>query len=296
MADILEAVFRRHTCSITASSGDGSMLCHSPTECSSVVVVGERGVSSALLFLTAVTAASELGHKVLFYTHTVIQKFPIPVKESVTSLKPDSLKKIQFVYPRSLEELLLSVASLHEQSSGAAAAPSLVLVDGLDAYLRGTGEGAGGPQREELRATAHLAALLTDTSSFFTRTREKSEASRGTERGAALPCRVIVSYHSDWEAVTTDPVLSVLDRYIPTRCTLVQDLTMRSMAGGDELRHDWQVYLNGAGVRPGAANRQQWHLAVHANGAMKFSPTSKLREPKDSDQQKEGVQNLLHST
>ncbi|XP_041942943.1 ATPase SWSAP1 [Alosa sapidissima] len=294
MAAILEAVFRRHGCSTTTSSGDASVLCHSSTECSSVVVVGERGVSSALLFLTAVTAATELGHRVMFYTHTAIQKFPIPVKESVTSLKPDSLKKIQFVYPRSLEDLLLNVASLHEQASGAAAAPSLVLVDGLDAYLRGMGEGARGPQREEMSATAHLAALLTDTSSFFNPMHEKAEASRGTDRGAALPCRVIVSFHSDWEAATTDPVLSVLDRYIPTRCTLVQDL--RSMAGGDELLHDWQVHLSGAGVSPGAANRLQWHLAVHANGAMKFSLTSKLREPRDSDQQREGVQNQLHST
>lgn len=93
MADFLEAVFRRHSCPTSASSADERVLCHS-AECSSVVVVGERVVNSALLFLTAVTAATELGHKVLFYTHTAIQKFPVPVKESMTnvSLKADSLK------------------------------------------------------------------------------------------------------------------------------------------------------------------------------------------------------------
>lgn len=91
MADFLEAVFRRHACPISASSADESASFYS-TECSSVVLVGERGVSSALLFLTAVTAATELGQKVQFYTHTTIQKFPVPVKESMTSLKADSLK------------------------------------------------------------------------------------------------------------------------------------------------------------------------------------------------------------
>lgn len=56
------------------------------------------------------------------------------------------------------------MASLHELGSSAAAAPSLVLVDGLDSYLHGMDgvgrAGAGGPQREEMSATAHLAALL----------------------------------------------------------------------------------------------------------------------------------------
>ncbi|XP_042562466.1 ATPase SWSAP1 [Clupea harengus] len=293
MADILDAVFRRHGHPTSASSEDKSVLSHSTTECdgSSVVVIGKRGVCSALLFLTAVTAASELGHKVIFYTHTVIQKFPVPVQESMTSLKPDSLKKIKFVYPRSLEELLLDVASLHELGSSAAAAPSLVLVDGLDSYLHGMDgvgrAGAGGPQREEMSATAHLAALLIDTSSFLTRISEKTGDSRCIVKGPAVQCRIIVSYHSDWEAVTTDPKLSVLDRYFPTRCTLVQEL--RSMAARDESQHEWQVYLSGAGVSGGTANGQQWHLGVRANGAMEFSRTSKSKEPGDSDQQREGV-------
>lgn len=198
-------------------------------------------------------------------------------------------QKIKFVYPRSLEELLLDVASLHEKASGAAAAPSLLLVDGLDTYLRGMGGDTGGPQREELSAAAHLAALLTDTASFPNSIHEKTEESRGMDRGAVVRCRVIVSYHSDWEAVTTDPVLSVLDRYFPTRCTLAQHL--HSMAHGDNSGplHKWQVYLSGAGMSGIPAHRLQWHLGVHANGAMEFSSPIKLREPGDSDLQNEEV-------
>lgn len=111
MADILDAVFRRHGHPTSASSEDKSVLSHSTTECdgSSVVVIGERGVCSALLFLTAVTAASELGHKVIFYTHTVIQKFPVPVQESMTSLKPDSLKVITPTDPISNSRKMLNL-------------------------------------------------------------------------------------------------------------------------------------------------------------------------------------------
>lgn len=90
MADILETVFRRHACPSSATSAETASF--NNTEFSSVVLLGERGINSALLFLTAVTAATGLGHKVLFYTHTAIQKFPVPVKNSMTSLKADSLK------------------------------------------------------------------------------------------------------------------------------------------------------------------------------------------------------------
>lgn len=198
-------------------------------------------------------------------------------------------QKIKFVYPKSLEELLLDVASIHEQASGAAAAPSLLLVDGLDTYLRGMERGTAGPQREELSATAHLAALLIDTASFLNSIHVKTEEGRGMDRGAVIPCRVIVSYHSDWEAVTTDPVLSVLDRYFPTRCTLAQDLHRIASGNDSGLLHKWHVYLSGAGLSGRAAHGLQWYLSVHANGAMEFSRTIKLREPGDSDQQNEEV-------
>ncbi|KAL2101012.1 hypothetical protein ACEWY4_002773 [Coilia grayii] len=301
MADILEAVFKRHGClNSQPQTGDQSVFCNRSTECSSVVVAGERGISRALLFLAAVTAAADLDLKVLFYTHTAIQKFPVPVNETMTDLKPDSLKKIKFVYRRSLEELLLDVASQHELASGAAAsAPSLVLVDGLDSYLHGigvgggggsgggSGVGSGGSRKDEMSTTAHLAALLMDTSSFLTRIHEEMADSRGMERGAVIPCRVIASYHSDVEAMTADPVLGVLDRYFPTRCTLVKDAG--SSGGGDEFAHEWQVYLSGTGVRHGAANELEWYLVVHANGAMEFSPITKPVAPRNPDQQMERV-------
>lgn len=193
------------------------------------------------------------------------------------------------MYPRSLEELLLDVASLHEQASGAAAAPSLLLVDGLDTYLRGKVEGTEGPQIEELSATAHLAALLIDTASFLKSIHQKMEESRGMDRGAVVPCCVIVSYHCNWEAVATDPLLSVLDRYFPTRCTLAQNLHPITSGDDSDLLHKWHVYLSGAGLSGRAAHELQWQLGVHANGAMEFSRTIKLKEPADSDQQNEDV-------
>lgn len=93
MADILEAVFRRHGgLNLQPQTGERGVFSPRSTECSSVVLAVERGISSALLFLTAVTAAADLDHKVLFYTHAAIQKFPVPVNDSMPDLKPDSLK------------------------------------------------------------------------------------------------------------------------------------------------------------------------------------------------------------
>lgn len=188
------------------------------------------------------------------------------------------------MYRASLEELLLDVASQHELASGTAAsasAPSLVLVDGLDSYLHGTSSGGGGdsagPRKDELSTTAHLAALLTDTSSFLTRIQEDMAESRGMDRGTVVPCRVIVSYHAGAEAMAADPILGVLDRYFPTRCTLVKDVD--HSAGEDVVEREWKVYLSGTAVRDdGAAKELEWRLVVHTSGGMEFSPINRPTE------------------
>lgn len=82
------------------------------------------------------------------------------------------LQKIKFSYPRSLEDLLQDVASLHESASGSAAPSSLIIVDGLEGYLRGPGV-SGGLQQAEQSSAAHVSALLYKTAAFLTQTLEE---------------------------------------------------------------------------------------------------------------------------
>lgn len=49
-------------------------------------------MSRSLLLLTAVTAASQLGVKVVFFTHTHIQQLPTFLQKRAPVLDPESLK------------------------------------------------------------------------------------------------------------------------------------------------------------------------------------------------------------
>lgn len=88
MVDILSVVFQRYNSQLHAS-GDNTI---SPQSEGHTLVVGDETINRSLLFLTALTAASELGFKVLFFTQNQIQTLPVTVQDSPASLKPDSLK------------------------------------------------------------------------------------------------------------------------------------------------------------------------------------------------------------
>ncbi|KAJ8404175.1 hypothetical protein AAFF_G00339480 [Aldrovandia affinis] len=284
MADILALVFRHNNAqprdlkNLSFASGPdrNTLPC---------MIVGERcGIKTSLLFLTAVTAAAELGVRVLFLTPSPIQSLSGPLKDSLANLDPDGLKKIKFMYPRSQEELLQDVASLHECVRGPAGPPSLLIVDGLEHYLGAGGRGPTAARGEDQSAAAHVAALLADTAAFLTQKLE--------ERGeACAPCRVIVSFDVEWQGHTPpgdpsaqDPLLSVLDRYFSVRCTLDRDRNPAAPApaAAGEPGDVWQIYFSGVGIADGHTSAQedgsvlgqQWRLAIRPNGAMEFSPVS----------------------
>ncbi|XP_078126335.1 ATPase SWSAP1 [Sander vitreus] len=249
-----------------------------PPPCSTLVV-GDPGIGRSVLLLAAVTAASEMGVKVVFFTQTQIQSLPVSLQKGVSSLSPESLKRIQFSYPGTVEELLHQVASLHESCNTSPTPPSLVIVDRLEDFLRGSGGGshsASHPGR--LSCAAHLAALLSDSAAFLTQLLKQRCSS-------SAPCRVIASFTSEADAVqagaeasATDPVLDVLDRYFQVRCTLDRDRTYEAAAAG--LQEGWHVYLSGTGLtetaaltqdcedRPAVA--QEWQLIISPDGSMEF--------------------------
>ncbi|KAJ8251769.1 hypothetical protein GJAV_G00225240 [Gymnothorax javanicus] len=276
MADILTLVLshnRLRSQDLKNSSSISETNWSSPT----CMIVGDHcGVKTSLLFLAAITAASELGIKVFFLSPTPIQKLPGSLQDSLAHLNPDDLKKINFKYPKSRQEMLQDVATLHEFASGPAAPPSLIIVDRLEHYV-GVGSGAG-LEREDQQAAAHIAALLADTAAFLSRKLEE----RG---GASAPCRVIVSFdsnrqgHASSEAQALDPVLHILDRYFPVRATLDRDWNSACPGTSEEPGAAWQIYFSGTGVTGSqAAGKgedrgfgQQWGLVIRQNGAMEFS-------------------------
>lgn len=249
MADILGVVFRRF-----ASGTVTSDVMFPPDAEGNTLVLGDANVSRSVLFLAAVTAATDLGLKVLFFTQTPFQSLPVSLRASVPGLKLESLKNVKFVYVKTLEELVEDIASLHELASEAASPPSLIIVDGLDHYLRGS---RVGPLQDDLSPVAHVAALLHDTAAFL------SQILQNRADGQGL-CRVMVSFQSEGEgsrdsdALAPELVLSVLDRYLQVRCTL------------EEVKRDgeWRVYLSV--MCPSLV--QQWHMVLRAGGALEFRP------------------------
>lgn len=88
MVDILNVVFQRYGSQLH-ESGDIKVSVQPE---SSTLMVGDENINKSLLFLTAITAASEFGFRVLFFTQNQIQSLPVSVQDSFASLKPDSLK------------------------------------------------------------------------------------------------------------------------------------------------------------------------------------------------------------
>ncbi|XP_072550116.1 ATPase SWSAP1 isoform X1 [Salminus brasiliensis] len=265
MADILGIVFKQFSSHLCASKY---------TEVSSpesgALVVGDENINRSLLLLSAVTAASELAVKVLFFTQSQIQSLPVTFQGG---RRADCLKKIRFVYPKTLEELLEDVASLHELVSEPGALPSLLIVDGLERYVCGPAAQDKIPQ-EAQSAAAHLVALLHDTAAFLTQKLGDRDENQGQSR-------VIVSFQPErigqdgCDMFALDPLLSVLERYLPMRCTSEK---VRRVEGQDE----WLLDLSGPGLQVnGDGNiekRAQWHVVVQPNGALEFCPVSPEKE------------------
>lgn len=75
----------------TGAIKDYKVIPPSPTTCSTLVV-GDHNMSRSVLLLSAVTAASDMGMKVVFFTQTQIQKLPAPLHHCLANRSPDSLK------------------------------------------------------------------------------------------------------------------------------------------------------------------------------------------------------------
>ncbi|KAI4881313.1 hypothetical protein NFI96_029932 [Prochilodus magdalenae] len=267
MVDILSVVFKRFSSQLHDSS---SFNVFSPEH--GVLVVGDENINRSLLFLAAVTAASELGAKVLFFTQSQIQSLPVTFQGATSSaLMLDALKKIKFVYPKTLEDLLEDVASLHELVSETAALPSLVIVDGLERYVYSPAA-QDRPQQELQSVTAHVVALLHDTAAFLTQNLEARAESQAQ-------CRVIVSIESERKGHVgydlSDPLLSVLERYLQVRCT------SEKRRRGEGL-NEWLLCLSGPGLQVnGEGNTEEqlkWRVVLQANGALEFCPFSPVKE------------------
>ncbi|XP_054463705.1 ATPase SWSAP1 [Anoplopoma fimbria] len=274
MTDILKLVFRTFM-SQTEGRKELTFTPPSPTTCSTLVV-GDGGISRSVLLLAAVTAASETGVRVMFFTQTQIQSLPLCLQKRVPSLSPESLKKIKFSYPRTVEELLQQVASLHESTNTSPTPPSLIIVDRLEGYLCGPGAGSlSGFHPGEESCAAHLSALLCDSAAFLTQLLRQHSPS-------SAPCRVIASFQSavdtgraGGEASATDPTLDVLDRYFQVRCTLDRDGSYEAAAAG--LQEVWHIYLSGKGITEASSTKDcedrpasEWKLFISQDGLMEF--------------------------
>ncbi|XP_047426982.1 ATPase SWSAP1 [Mugil cephalus] len=278
MADILTLVFRTFL-SRTGLKKDQKASPVSATAGSSALVLGDLSISRSLLLLAAVTGASEMGMKVVFFTRTQIQSLPVSLQRCVPSLSPESLKKIKFSYPRTVDELLQQVAELHESSNTSPTPPSLIIVDRLEGFLHAPGnDGQSGFHPADQSHAAHVSALLCDTATFLTQVLEQ----RGSSSG---PCRIIASYLSEADTgqtsskdpSATDPTLDVLDRYFQVRCTLDQDRGYEAAAAA--VQEVWHIYLSGRGITGGSETTdcedtpgvtQEWLLFVFPDGLMEF--------------------------
>lgn len=85
MTDVLHLVFR------TLIQETDSRVLPSLSSCATLVV-GDRSISRTVLLLTAVTAASQMGMKVLFFTQTKIQEISASLQKCVPNLGPEALK------------------------------------------------------------------------------------------------------------------------------------------------------------------------------------------------------------
>ncbi|XP_049924988.1 ATPase SWSAP1 [Epinephelus moara] len=275
MTDILTLVFRTFM-SQTEVKKELTVTPPSPLTCSTLLV-GDTSISRSVLLMAAVTAASEVGMRVMFFTQTQIQSLPVCLQKCVPCLSTESLKKIKFSYPKTLEELLQQVASLHESTNTSPTPPSLIIVDRLEGYLCGPGGGSHSGLHPGLSCAAHLSALLCDSAAFLTQLLKQRCSS-------LAPCRVIASFQSEVdsgqagrEASAMDPILDVLNRYFQVRCTLDRDRSYEAAAAG--LQEVWNIYLSGTGITEASGTKgcedrpalaQEWQLLISPDGSMEF--------------------------
>lgn len=176
-----------------------------------------------------------------------------------------------------MEELLQQVASLHESTNTSPTPPSLIIVDGLDNYLCGSGRGSSkGFYSGEQSCAAHLSALLCDTAVFLTQVLQQHSLS-------LAPCRLIASFLSEVDtrqaggkASSTDPILDVLSRYFKVCCTLVQRKSYEAAAGLQEV---WRIYFSGTGIADASSAKdsedkpdeaQEWQLLIFPDDLVEF--------------------------
>lgn len=89
MTDILKLVFGTFTSQ--AEVWKDHKIIPSLTTCGTLVI-GDHSISRSVLLLAAVTAASQMGLKVVFFTQTQIQRLPASLQKYLPSLGPESLK------------------------------------------------------------------------------------------------------------------------------------------------------------------------------------------------------------
>ncbi|XP_040270958.1 ATPase SWSAP1 [Bufo bufo] len=142
---------------------------------------------SGLMFMVAALAAEEEG-TVLYLCPEPLQTVP---KAGRAARDPLILKKIRFVYPPSLKDLLQFFSSLHLTSP----APSLILVDRLERYL---------PPTCSLHDGALISTLMLDSVSH----------SR---------CGLLVSAAPN--SIGTDEAFVAVERYFPNQCLVYHELS-----------------------------------------------------------------------
>nr|XP_033780115.1 ATPase SWSAP1 [Geotrypetes seraphini] len=223
------------------------------------LVLGERrSGKTALLCLAAVRAAAEDGRPVLFLARRPLQSLPGAGRDPLT------LKKVHFLYPRSSEELLKVVASLHERDQ---AFPSLILLDGLEDYLTGD----GGQQ-----AAALISALLVDTAAYFT---QKLQSTSGVPSVDACCggscCHLLISMRVTGEEAEEPLVLSVVERYFPQICQLRIDLDRLRTEEDDEAAEDGIVKVFWASFRSPQRTEfdtsKEWVIRMQPTGQLEIS-------------------------
>uniref|UniRef100_H3B5Z3 SWIM-type zinc finger 7 associated protein 1 n=1 Tax=Latimeria chalumnae TaxID=7897 RepID=H3B5Z3_LATCH len=219
----------------TPISGNGSCL---------LLGEGSSGKTS-LLFLAALVAAEE-GKKVMFLSPKPIQALPAPLLESRAGLNPLSLKKIQFLYPQSREEFMKLIATVHEKGSSL---PSLIIVDGLEAYLT-----------DNIKQTAHISALLVDMAAFISENIGTVSTSNEDPNGEC--CLLVSLTHPAQGEDETDggQSLSVIGRYLPSNCMLERDLDPLQEEQGERVFRE----------RGSRSEEEGWGIVFKPDGSIKI--------------------------
>lgn len=215
---------------------------------------GSSGKTS-LLLAAALSSSAEEGRRTVFISRSPLQRLPESARD------PLSLKKIHFVYPRSLEELLSLIAAMHENTRSS---PSLVILDGMDEFLVGN----SGQQ-----VVARLSALLVDTAAYFTS--KLRSASRSLD-DASCCCHLIASMRLSPEETEGSPDLSLIERYFPDKCWLERDVSWQGTdAQADAIERYYRPRFSDSPVpsldTDHSSNDKTWRLWVGSDGALMVS-------------------------